>query len=708
MTLWKAPRLRGVCVLLGAMLLAGTPLAIAATRSLPPSMLPETLPLDRVELRDMSQVDTAALLAEDARRERAGVPVPTRYATIQPAAFSPDGSGTWEELADGSRLWRLRIASPEALSLSLGLSRFELPEGAALWIHDPEGAQVQGPYTSADRNTDGGLWTAMVLGDEMVVELQLPAGVQRESVLEISSVIHGYRFFGEPETTALAKRGACNVNVVCPEGDRWRDQIRSVALITFTSGGDPYICSAQLVNNTAEDNTPYLLTAQHCINAPDVAPTVVAYWNYQSPDCDDLAGGSLADNQSGATFVASSPFPSSTQTGSDFALVELDEQPDVDFDVYFAGWDARQNPPQSSVCIHHAIGTSDNTDGEKSISIDSDPATVTSYLQDISPGDGNYLRVADWDVGTTEAGSSGACLFDEASGLCVGTLSGGRAACDNDLPDWFGRFSRQYTGGGTPETRLSDWLDPLGTGALFLLGKNQVENSTSSTWLIPAVASVPGVDRSSWKTQIAVANPGTVSVNVEVYFVASDETWPGTLLGGPYLVGPYGSLSLDDPLESLNPTSGLIYLTVNGPGSAVSSRTYTPTQGGGTVGQGIPGILLDSASSSSELILPLINSGPSTFRTNVGFAQTSAGSITAEVSVFAPDGELLGQKRYRIETAWRQVNDIFDSMGIGNLTVEGGWIRVRLVKGSPAYWTTYASVIDDQTNDPTYIMPVAP
>jgi len=680
------------------MLLAATPLATAATRDLLPSMLPGTLALDRVERREMPRVDAAALLAEDVRRESAGVPVPMRYATVQPAALSPDGDGTWEELADGSRLWRLRIASPGALSLSLGLSRFELPAAASLWLHDPDGAQVQGPYTAADRNAAGGLWTAMVLGDEVVAELQVSRDAQGEPAIEISSIVHGYRFFGETEAVASAKRGACNVNVVCPEGDRWRDQIRAVALITFTSGGDPYICSAQLVNNTAEDNTPYLLTAQHCIDAPEVAPTIVAYWNYQTASCDDISGGSLADNQSGATLVASSPFDS----GSDFALVELDEEPDAAYDVFFSGWDARETPPQSSVCLHHPNGD------EKSISYDFEPATVTSYLGNASPGDGNYLRVADWDVGTTEAGSSGACLYDEASGLCVGTLSGGYAACSNDLSDWFGRFYRQFSGGTTPDTRLSDWLDPLGTGALLMLGKNQVENSTSSTWLIPAVASVPGVGSSSWKTQIAVANPGIESVNVEVYFVASNETWPGTLLGGPYLVGPSGSLALDDPLVSLNPTSGLLYVTVTGPGSAVSSRTYTPTEGGGTVGQGIPGILLDSASNSSELILPLINSGPSTFRTNVGFAQTSAGSITTEVSVFAPDGELLGQKRYRIETAWRQVNDIFENMGIGNLTVEGGWIRVRLVRGSPAYWTTYASVIDNQTNDPTYIMPVAP
>ena len=47
-------------------------------------------------------------------------------------------------------------------------------------------------------------------------------------------------------------------------------------------------------------------------------------------------------------------------------------------------------------------------------------------------------------------------------------------------------------------------------------------------------------------------------------------------------------------------------------------------------------------------------------------------------------------------------------MGIGNADVEGGWIRVTLTDGSPSYWTAYATVIDDLTGDPTYVLPVAP
>ena len=276
-------------------LAVATVLALSTTAysegGVPRSALLGVNSVDTVQRMVMPDVDVDSLLAEDAVRESAGRPVPARYAKGLPAAFTPANSGTWEELGDGSRLWRLRIASPGALSLSLGLKRFDLPAGAAFWVHDPDGAWVQGPYTAENRNALGGLWTAVVLGDELVAELYLPAG--EEANLGIELVNHGYRFFGEREATAGVKRGACNINVICPQGDPWRSQIRSVARITFTSGASSFLCTAQLVNNTAEDNTPYLLTAQHCIDAPQVAPTIVAYWNYETSACGDFFGGGL-------------------------------------------------------------------------------------------------------------------------------------------------------------------------------------------------------------------------------------------------------------------------------------------------------------------------------------------------------------------------------------------------------------------------------
>ena len=44
-------------------------------------------------------------------------------------------------------------------------------------------------------------------------------------------------------------------------------------------------------------------------------------------------------------------------------------------------------------------------------------------------------------------------------------------------------------------------------------------------------------------------------------------------------------------------------------------------------------------------------------------------------------------------------------MGLGNQVMYGGWLRVTRTAGA-GYWTCYASVVDDRTNDPTYVAPV--
>ncbi len=667
-----------------------------AAESIPRSALPGVKSVDSIQRMVMPEVDLAELLAEDVAKENSGVAAPDRFATAIPVAFAPTSAGTWETLDDGSKLWRLRISSPGALSLNLGIEKFDLPAGAMFWIHDADGAQVQGPYTAKNRNAAGGLWTAVVLGDELVAELHLPAGSDAD--LEISSVNHGYRFFGEDPAKAAEKRGSCNINVVCPDGDPWRNQIRSVARITISG---MFLCTGQLINNTAQDGTPYFLTAQHCIEASNEAPSVVAYWNYQSPECNDFAGGNLSQNQSGSTWVASDPLEGGT--GSDFTLVELDQNPDPAWNLFLVGWDAREQIPNSTTTIHHPSGD------EKSISFDLDPPTITAYTENTPSADGSHWRIADWDEGTTEGGSSGGCLYDDSSKRCIGTLSGGFAACGNDDPDWYGRTTKQWTGGGTDDTRLSTWLDKANTGALFLDGRN-AEGAVGDiyTWLIPAVASAPGVEPTYWRSQVSVVNPTDESRSVSLFFVAKNQAWPGVLLSGPHTVAGNRSLYLADPLAQEAPASGLIYVTVDGGGTAVSARTSTPAAGGGSYGQGQPGISLSSTASATELILPMVHSAPGVFRTNVGFAQTSSGSMQVRVEIYSATGTLLGQKNFSQSAAWRQVNDIFDNMGLGGQSVEGGWIRVTLISGSPSYWTTYATVIDASTDDPTYVLPVAP
>jgi hypothetical protein len=391
------------------------------------------------------------------------------------------------------RLWRLRVVSIGAFSLNFGFRRFRLPEGARVYFYpvasvpeqaaggrggvegprDPgrqrggatPGVPVaanpiwDGPYESADASPDGQFWTAVVPGDDAVIELWVPADAAFEPELVIGQVGHDYRGFASLARALIApreKQGTCNNDVICPEGDPWRDEIRSVGCYSL---GGSRICTGTLVNSHDPDHPPYFLTANHCGVTVSNAASMVVYWNFDSPNCGDLARGSLAAHQAGSELKAQ-------YSVSDFCLVRLSRDPDLAFDVYYAGWDAREaTMPASVVCIHHP-----NCD-EKAISFCYKPPTVTTYLQNATPGNGTHWRIESWDDGTTEPGSSGSGLWDPNHRI-VGQLHGGYASCTSITSDWFGRFARSWDGGGSANSRLRSWLDPADTGVLFIDGRN--------------------------------------------------------------------------------------------------------------------------------------------------------------------------------------------------------------------------------------------
>lgn len=406
--------------------------------------------LQQVDRRVVEEIDPERL--EAAERERGKDPrrpQPFRFAVSEEVTFDLENSGTWERLPDG-QLWRLILRAPGALSLSLGFTRFDLPEGAKLWIYDPERVRVEGPYTARHRSRKGRLWTPVIEGEEIVVELFSPAGTARPA-LTIGTVHKGFRDFTKDSSDK--SHGPCNNDVICPEGDPWRDQIRSVARYTIGN----FLCTGQLINNTAIDERPYFLSAHHCGVTSANDDTLVFYWNFEAPNCGDQNGGSLADNQTGAIFRASS-------AASDFLLVELAMDPDPSFDVFFTGWDATGVAAASTVGIHHPSGD------VKSISFNTNAVTSTTYSSAAVDAAANHWRVDDWEDGTTEGGSSGSCLWDAATKRCVGQLHGGFASCASITDDWYGKLSVSWNGGGTDATRLRNWLDPDNTGVLVLDG----------------------------------------------------------------------------------------------------------------------------------------------------------------------------------------------------------------------------------------------
>ncbi|MFH1701074.1 MAG: trypsin-like peptidase domain-containing protein [Candidatus Zixiibacteriota bacterium] len=399
-----------------------------------------------VPTESMPDFDIEYFLTEDSIEQAEG-DIPFRFGVPFDVNLNLDNSGVWEDIPNGDRLWRLRIESSGAYSINLIYDDYWLPEGAQLFIYNESHDGVIGAFTNTN-NKDHGMFASMpVKGDVCFLEYYEPDAVAGQGRISISRVIHAYKDIFKFFQAGFGGSGSCNINVNCPEGDNWKKDSRAVAMIILASG--TRLCSGALVNNVRYDGTPYFLTADHCLG---MESTWIFMFNYESPDCTNIDGPTNMTLQ-GSTLRANYP-------PSDMALVEISETPPAGYGVYFAGWSNLDQSSQTSTAIHHPSGDI------KKISFDYDSLTSTEYGE--LAGE-THWRVADWDLGTTEGGSSGSPLFNPEHQI-IGQLHGGYAACDNDDPDWYGKFSYSWNTGSQPDEQLAYWLDPDNTGLISMIG----------------------------------------------------------------------------------------------------------------------------------------------------------------------------------------------------------------------------------------------
>lgn len=437
----------------------------AASGGIPQVILPR---IDRATRLTEDSVAMDASKAADGAVEKR-----LRIAIQNDVRITPASGGAWVALADGSRLWRIAINAAGATDLRFGFAHFTVPDGVTLHVVDAAARRYDGAYSSADATPDGQLWLVPVAGDTLTLEVHVPAGVTLASdAIELTRVSAGYRNVtetGGPGLFGAGQSGTCNIDVVCPLGDPYRNDIRAVAKYYFDEPDGTYLCTGTLVNNAAQDDAPYFLTANHCISTQSAATSMSLIWNYQSPACGQHGGGSTAQTQEGgATLLAH-------RTDVDFSLVKLNTAPPSTYNVYFAGWDSSGDVPGGSIGIHHPSGWVK--------AITSTTHALTSMNSCIGTGGSqtHWRTGAPYTQGTTEGGSSGSAIVvpvADATGhdrLVIGTLSGGSAACSGSVPntgyDCYGKLSVAWNG-NSAGARLKDWLDPAASGVATLDGKN--------------------------------------------------------------------------------------------------------------------------------------------------------------------------------------------------------------------------------------------
>ena len=477
---------------------------------------------ENFDIRLMPSFDLNRQLAEDDYNHSNKLG-PFRFGYEHIVDFNLLNSGLWDVLDNGDKIWRLKIISAGALSLNLIFNEFYIADGAHLHVYNNDRSMVVGAYSHSNNNENEALGTNLIKGDEIIIEYFEPNFVSSSSRLNIGMVVHGYRDINNWYPVKVNESGACNMDVVCPDGIPWENEIRSVARIVVGGG----LCTGTLVNNTLQDGTPYFLTANHC--GPSSMGSAVFRFNYDSPICGSQttanSQSSAGNSVNGSTFRAS-------KADSDFGLIELNTTPPASYNVYYAGWDNSGNTPQTAVSIHHPSGD------VKKISFDDDPLQSASGLSSVNNSE---WRIEAWErLTTTEGGSSGSGLWNENYQL-VGQLHGGQASCGNSVNDYYGKFSMSWDGNGSSSAaqRLQNWLDPQNSGVSSLNGYDPNQSAIAHDASISAITDPSGTYCSGYiSPSVTIKNNGSNSMTSAIitYNVdgvnSSTYNWSGNLNTG--------------------------------------------------------------------------------------------------------------------------------------------------------------------------------
>lgn len=392
-----------------------------------------------------------------------------RFAQKFEVDLNPDNSGESVYNPDGSRLWMLDIKSDSAYSINIHFSKFKLAEGDTIYIYNSDKSKIVGPLTIKDNLQSGQLPIVPIDGEAITVELRQSAKVSALRAIQIGAVNHDYRGFRGLPNQLGSSNDNCSLHASCvPEIATIK---QSVCLLIL---GGTELCTGSLVNNTANDNKPYILTAAHCFgdlpsetyaHADALAPSVIAFFNYESPLCKSSIRGNMEQAIGGSTLKAYAK-------DIDLALIELSSLPPADYRPYMAGWNVSHTPASSAFGIHHPYGTVKRYIKENHAILSISAPSELLLLSE------SHWRVSHWEIGTTEGGSSGSPLFD-MSGKIIGALSGGGSYCGNGQSDYYYRLNKAWEQYPAANNQLKAWLDPTSSGVTSLAGKNPYGNDTT-------------------------------------------------------------------------------------------------------------------------------------------------------------------------------------------------------------------------------------
>lgn len=329
---------------------------------------------------------------------------------------------TWEPVA-GGYVARIHVVSEQAKRL-----RFHMvtPEGSATVQFRVQGNLNPSPLGPVRPLAAQGnqLWLPVTDGNAADVELFVgPATPPTALALKLDAVnvivadVSGRNAVGiAPKLLGDAK--SLQYDLVCAEGvvgaskyAALSQAASSTAKVNFIDKSGSSYCTGTLLSDKGNTQTPWFVTANHCLPTQAVADTATFEWFFQATQC----GGKAQDPRYAQTFGGAMLLY--TDVTLEPAFLKLNQPPASG--AVFSGWDNAISVGEEVWGVHHPNG--DHTMISRGI--------VQDLRQDITDTE-NVPHLLDgvmFNVGGTEGGSSGSGLFALAKGVAYwkGSLFGG-------------------------------------------------------------------------------------------------------------------------------------------------------------------------------------------------------------------------------------------------------------------------------------------
>ena len=224
---------------------------------------------------------------------------------------------------------------------------------------------------------------------------------------------------------------------------------------------------------------------------------------------------------------------------------------------------------------------------------------------------------------------------------------------------------------------------------------------------IPAAALAAGLEGAFFQTDLDLNNVGPSDTSYELLWLPRGADNSNPTRSDQFSLAPGAGVRYANVLDEvfgLEPDRvGALAVEAKGPNLIAMSRTYNlpPAKIAGTFGQELPGIPADRMIPTGEKKRIIFLDENDDVRANIGCQNGGDGPITVNIQLFSPQGAFLETRTMNLPP---RSNDQITRVFRNHAPITSGYVDVW-TSTPRATFACYGSVLDNQTSDPTTVLP---